>query len=671
LGYHEETFQSRGCYVGNDFGNWTTGSISGVKFRDLDRDGQPREAGEPGLPGWTIYVDYDNDNVRDPGEPFAVTDANGNYTITGINPGAWRLREELPVNWVNTYPTLADSYGRYWQVVVQSSGSSVGRDFGNVATPALWGRKYYDANRNGANDSEPGLAGWTIQLYQDSGNGTFEPNIYVPGKGPGAYSNYLPVGGVGGYLVTTGADGDPLYTAVTDASGNYGLGTLVGGLTVGQTYFVREVRQQGWSQTNTVTTTANWTPATNDDGTVTVYRFTWNGSAISGVDFGNASCTDKLFVGAGTVAAYPSDAYGLPYLKPKSAGILTIQLVGSGTFTVARSDSTAFRRYDPATATLLAPNTSAPSQDYAAITGQSYLGGQRVDILVTAADVTAGVSYVVTVSGASGSSTLRAVNAVNIDTATLDLQITGTKCGDFIGVFDDPNIGGTLPDAKRVLFGALTGSFTTAGGQLGFQGVQYNTPILNAMFGGNPTISRIDINSLEGDDIVRVGDELTQQLVVYAGAGNDLVRAGAGKATVSGDAGHDVIFGGAGDDVLSGVTGDDLIFGAGGADRLYGGDGSDWLAGGDGDDPTIKGDAGNDMLSGGLGKDRLYGDAGTDTGYYDSSDLTLYLIENYVNVTADRTLDAVERRLLAARDYLFTTNIDELMDDLVPPPRPS
>ena len=59
--------------TGNDFGNWTTATKAGVKFNDLDADGAAREAGEPGLPGWTIYVDYDNDGVKDANEPSAVT----------------------------------------------------------------------------------------------------------------------------------------------------------------------------------------------------------------------------------------------------------------------------------------------------------------------------------------------------------------------------------------------------------------------------------------------------------------------------------------------------------------------------------------------------------------------------------------------------------------------
>ena len=75
-----------------------------MKFEDLDADGAAREAGEPGLAGWTIYVDYDNDGVRDAGEPLAVTAADGTYTITGINPGTWRVQEVLQAGWTNSYP---------------------------------------------------------------------------------------------------------------------------------------------------------------------------------------------------------------------------------------------------------------------------------------------------------------------------------------------------------------------------------------------------------------------------------------------------------------------------------------------------------------------------------------------------------------------------------------
>ena len=50
-GYHEETFTSqRRPMTGNDFGNWTTATKSGVKFEDLDADGS-RGGGRAGPAG--------------------------------------------------------------------------------------------------------------------------------------------------------------------------------------------------------------------------------------------------------------------------------------------------------------------------------------------------------------------------------------------------------------------------------------------------------------------------------------------------------------------------------------------------------------------------------------------------------------------------------------------
>ncbi len=71
-------------------------SASGDKFHDLDADGR-RDPGEPGLPGWIIWADYDNDGVKDAAEPFGITDVEGHYVINDIRPpgGTYMLRETL------------------------------------------------------------------------------------------------------------------------------------------------------------------------------------------------------------------------------------------------------------------------------------------------------------------------------------------------------------------------------------------------------------------------------------------------------------------------------------------------------------------------------------------------------------------------------------------------
>lgn len=115
-----------GDEVSYDFGNWTPGEVSGIKFLDADGDGAAREEGEVTLPDWVIYVDYDNDGVADADEPFDVTDANGAYNITGILPGTWVLREVLLEGWDNTYP----AEGQY-DIIVGSGTTESGLDFGN------------------------------------------------------------------------------------------------------------------------------------------------------------------------------------------------------------------------------------------------------------------------------------------------------------------------------------------------------------------------------------------------------------------------------------------------------------------------------------------------------------------------------------------------------------
>jgi hypothetical protein len=129
--YHQETFVTGTAYANNNFGNWRGATKSGTKFVDADRDGSPREPGEQGLAGWTIFVDYDDDGVLDPNEPFDVTDGTGAYEITGIAPGTWKVREVGQVGWTCSFPPTADAFGCYHQETFISSGSYPANDFGN------------------------------------------------------------------------------------------------------------------------------------------------------------------------------------------------------------------------------------------------------------------------------------------------------------------------------------------------------------------------------------------------------------------------------------------------------------------------------------------------------------------------------------------------------------
>jgi len=94
----------------------------------------------------------------------------------------------------------------------------------------------------------------------------------------------------------------------------------------------------------------------------------------------------------------------------------------------------------------------------------------------------------------------------------------------------------------------------------------------------------------------------TENLVLNAGGGDDVITAGNGLAglinlVIDGGAGNDTITGGDGNDTLLGGDGNDLIIGGRGNDALNGGAGDDtfvWNPG-DGSD-TVDGGTGNDTL---------------------------------------------------------------------------
>lgn len=102
--------------------------ITGTKWADLNGNGV-RDAGEPGIAGVLIYLDLDGDDRIDLGEPRAMTDANGNYTLTFPGPGTYTIREVVGPGFQQTFPANGEH-------VVVFNGTSLGNNFnfGNLPT---------------------------------------------------------------------------------------------------------------------------------------------------------------------------------------------------------------------------------------------------------------------------------------------------------------------------------------------------------------------------------------------------------------------------------------------------------------------------------------------------------------------------------------------------------
>jgi hypothetical protein len=179
--------------------------ITGEKFDDLNGSGVLTGT-DPGLAGFTIYVDINNDGVYDSAtDPSAVTGAGGTYTITGVAAGTYKVREVGQTGWTNSFPGTTDAFGPYQSVTVPADGAVSGVNFGNYEQASVNGYKFNDLSDSGVDTGDPRLAGVTIRLVGTNGLGQPVSEVTTTGAGgeyaftplaPGTYtvSEVVPIG---------------------------------------------------------------------------------------------------------------------------------------------------------------------------------------------------------------------------------------------------------------------------------------------------------------------------------------------------------------------------------------------------------------------------------------------------------------------------------------------
>lgn len=80
-----------------------TGTISGYTFNDSDKDGV-LDAKESRASGKTVFLDINNNGKFDSGEKSMVTDANGNFSFTGLSAGTYYVRRVFPTGYTYSTP---------------------------------------------------------------------------------------------------------------------------------------------------------------------------------------------------------------------------------------------------------------------------------------------------------------------------------------------------------------------------------------------------------------------------------------------------------------------------------------------------------------------------------------------------------------------------------------
>jgi SdrD B-like protein len=158
--------------------------IEGVKFEDQNTDGI-RELGEPGIPGWKIYLFYNNKEVAS-----TTTGAGGAYAFRldadamPIGAGTYSLKEESREGWHQQ---------RAPRPIFVSVGAGdthfEGNDFGNWRLATISGHKFDDSNVNGVwDEGESPLGEWGIQLSNGETRTTAADGSYSFSVLPGTYT---------------------------------------------------------------------------------------------------------------------------------------------------------------------------------------------------------------------------------------------------------------------------------------------------------------------------------------------------------------------------------------------------------------------------------------------------------------------------------------------------
>jgi subtilisin-like proprotein convertase family protein len=170
---------------GADFGNDPDPfTVRGFKWDDANQNRSP-DAGEQPVAGIEVYIDLNNNNQLDSGEPSAITQHDGTYEITAdTGPGSYTIREVEQPAFVMTYPTSGE------HAVTVSPGDTVSNlDFGNYyLRGSIAGRKWNDINGDGVDDlGEPGMA--NVVIYVDlNDDGERQSNEPFAASGPdGSY----------------------------------------------------------------------------------------------------------------------------------------------------------------------------------------------------------------------------------------------------------------------------------------------------------------------------------------------------------------------------------------------------------------------------------------------------------------------------------------------------
>lgn len=142
-------------------------TVTGSVVDDRNGDGVLR-VGEPGVAGWVVFSDADDDGRLDnpdgaglcsasASEPCATSGTGGGFTLAALDAGAHRLRIVPQSGWRQTTAATVDV------LLLGDDAVESGVEFGVFRLGVVAGAVFADANGSAGRDGgEPVLPGWTV-----------------------------------------------------------------------------------------------------------------------------------------------------------------------------------------------------------------------------------------------------------------------------------------------------------------------------------------------------------------------------------------------------------------------------------------------------------------------------------------------------------------------------
>ena len=203
-------------YLNADFGYKNGSTIEGTIFYDINHDSvyEPQLPGTPetGLTNITVWLDTDDDGTLDwtddntngvwdagEGEQWTVTGANGDYKFFVTAIGNYLVRydttdPDIPaaLQGVAAETTPPAQYVNITILGEEREDIDFGRDNTGRVGDLIFGDRGTSGTYDGS-ATDPGLANAVVELYQDDGDGVFDPvnDPYVGATVTDADGNYL------------------------------------------------------------------------------------------------------------------------------------------------------------------------------------------------------------------------------------------------------------------------------------------------------------------------------------------------------------------------------------------------------------------------------------------------------------------------------------------------